>query len=323
MKVGYVRQVTSPSYEDVRVARARIEGRVRRVVVSPADPALVGHDGVWLAHEYLQHTGTFKARGAANFTAAAVERGRAGQGVVIASGGNAGVACAWAAREHGVAATVFVPANAPAVKVARLHALGAQVRQAGVEFAEALEASHAFAAQTGALHSHAYDHPDIAAGAGTLLAEVLEALPTRPDTVVVAVGGGGLFTGTAVTAYEHGIRVVAAEPSGSRALHAALEAGHVVDVPVASVAADSLGARRCSQMALDWATRAETVSLTVADEAIVAARRSLWEQHRVVVEHGAATALAALGPGAYRPEPGEQVVVVLCGANTDPSDLAH
>lgn len=162
----------------------------------------------------------------------------------------------------------------------------------------------------------------IAAGAGTLLEEIVAA---RPDvgTVVVAVGGGGLFSGVAAAARPRGIRVVAVEPDGAQAMHAALDAGRVVDVPVASVAADSLGARRVSETALRLAQHADVRSVLVTDAAIVAARRHLWDERRLAVEHGAAAALAALESRAYVPEPGEKVAIVLCGANTDPADLAR
>ncbi len=318
----YGRCVPVPTYADVERARRRVDGVTRRVVVSHVEPGTLAAGDVWLAHEYLQHTGSFKARGAQNFTADAAARGALDRGVVIASGGNAGLACAWAARENGTTATVFVPTTAPAVKVERLHRLGADVRQVGRDYHEASTAAADFAASTGAVRSHAYDHPLIAAGAGTLLMEALEGLPEKPDTVVVAVGGGGLFTGTAVASLEHGLRVVAAEPEGCRALGAAIEAGGPVDSPVDSVAADSLGARRCSSMAYEAAVRQDVVPVAVTDPQLVAARRALWAECRVAVEHGAATALAALTAGAYRPSEGERVLVVLCGANTDPSDLA-
>ncbi|MGW4507075.1 serine/threonine dehydratase [Streptomyces sp. NPDC004436] len=297
----------------VRAAAARIAGWVRPVTVAPAA------EGVWYALEHLQHTGSFKARGARNFLAAHHEAGTVPEaGVTIASGGNAGLACAWAARALSVPATVFLPANAPRVKVERLRGYGADVRLVADRYAEALAACREFAATSGALSSHAYDHPLIAAGAGTLLEEIRDALPGL-DTVVVAVGGGGLFAGVATAARAHGVRVVAAEPRTCRALNAALEAGRVVDVSVDSVAADSLGATRVSQDALAAAQEKNVTSVLVADEEITAARRALWEEHRIVVEPGAATALAALR-GA--PEPlGERVAVVLCGANTDPSDL--
>ncbi|MER6217541.1 serine/threonine dehydratase [Streptomyces sp. NPDC001272] len=300
-------------YAAVRAAAARTAGAVRPVTVAPAA------EGLWYALEHLQHTGSFKARGAHNFLAAHREAAALpAAGVTIASGGNAGLACAWAARAQGVPATVFLPATAPRVKVDRLRGYGADVRLVGDRYAEALEACQRFAADSGALSSHAYDHPLIAAGAGTLLDEIRAALPGL-DTVVVAVGGGGLFAGVATAARAHGVRVVAAEPENCRALNAALEAGRPVDVPVDSVASDSLGATRVSADALAAAQQDGVVSVLVPDQAITAARRALWEEHRIVVEAGAATALAAVRT-APRP-PGERVAVVLCGANTDPADL--
>lgn len=297
----------------VRAAARRIAGTVRPAAVVPAA------EGVWYALEYLQHTGSFKARGAHNFLAAQREAAPLpAAGVTIASGGNAGLACAWAARAHGVPATVFLPANAPRVKVERLRGYGADVRLVGDRYAEALAACREFAADSGALSSHAYDHPLVAAGAGTLLEEIRSALPGL-DTVVVAVGGGGLFAGVATAARAHGVRVVAAEPEHCRALNAALEAGRPVDVPVVSVAADSLGATRVSADALAAARAGNATSVLVPDEAITAARRALWEEHRIVVEAGAATALAALRTA--REPLGERVAVILCGANTDPADL--
>ncbi|KZM34618.1 serine/threonine dehydratase [Oerskovia enterophila] len=308
---------------DVLAAAQRIAGQVRPVALAPMDPGALGAATGVFALELMQHTGSFKARGALSFVGAHLDAGTLPEaGIVIASGGNAGMANAWAARAHGVRATVFVPESAPAVKVARLRTLGAEVHQVGSEYAEALDAAQRFATETGALASHAYDNPLIAAGAGTLLEEIVAAR-SDVDTVVVAVGGGGLFSGVAAAAHPRGIRVVAVEPRGAQALHAALAAGEVVDVPVASVAADSLGARRTSEMALSLAQDDGVRSVLVTDEAIVAARRHLWDERRLVVEHGAAAALAALESRAYVPEPGETIAVVLCGANTDPSDLVH
>ncbi|MCX4745586.1 threonine/serine dehydratase [Kitasatospora sp. NBC_01287] len=310
------------SYDDVKAAAERIDGVTRPVPVIPVDPGAVGSAEIHLALEFMQHSGSFKDRGAANFAAAHLADGTMpNAGVVIASGGNAGLACAWAAARHGVPATVFVPRTAPEVKVARLRALGAEVRQVGTEYAQAQESARLFSAETGALASHAYDDPYVVAGAGTLLPEIRAAVPGL-DTVVLAVGGGGLFAGTAIAAERHGLRVVAVEPERCRALNAAIEAGEPVDVEVASVAADSLGARRVSETALYWARRSDTVSLLVSEEQIIAARRTLWEHRRLVVEHAAATALAALMSGVYRPSPGERVAVVLCGANTDPATVA-
>ncbi|MEV7421757.1 MULTISPECIES: threonine/serine dehydratase [unclassified Streptomyces] len=312
------------TYGDIKRAVDRTAGRVRAVTVAPADPDGAGPGPrVRLALEYLQHTGCFKARGAVNFLRAHTESGTLPDaGVTIASGGNAGLACAWAARGQGTRATVFLPRTAPEVKVARLRSYGAEVRLVGTAYAEALAACQEFAATTGALASHAYDNPLIAAGAGTLMEEIHERLPGL-DTVVVAVGGGGLFAGVATAAREHGVRVVAVEPENCRALNAAVEAGAVVDVPVDSVAADSLGARRVSAAALDAARREGVRSVLVPDTEIVRARGLLWHDHRIAVEHGAATAMAALSGGAYRAAADERVCVVLCGANTDPRTLTE
>lgn len=309
------------TYGDVKQAADRIAGQVRPVTVAPVDPEAFPGARVWLAMEVMQFTGSFKARGAQNFIASHREAGTLPEaGITIASGGNAGLACAWAAQQRGVRATVFLPETAPAVKVDRLRGYGAEVRLVGAEYAEAAAACSEFAAASGALASHAYDHPLIAAGAGTLLEEVRQQLP-RLDTVVVAVGGGGLFTGVATAAAEYGVRVVAVEPEHCRALNAAIEASRVVDVPVDSIAADSLGARRTSEMALHAAQHPGVTSVLVPDEEIVRARRALWGHRRLLVEHGAATALAALTSGAYQAGDGETVAVVLCGANTNPADL--
>ncbi|MFD0149792.1 serine/threonine dehydratase [Streptomyces sp. NPDC055721] len=311
-------------HDDIMTAADRVAGHVRPVALAgPAEPG-----GVHLALELMQHTGSFKARGAQNFLLAHREAGTLPDaGITIASGGNAGLACAWAAARQGVPATVFLPTTAPRVKVARLRAYGADVRLVGTEYAEALAACEEFARTTGALASHAYDHPLIAAGAGTLLDEIRRQVPGL-DTVVVAVGGGGLFAGVATAARHHGIRTVAVEPENCRALDAALQAGRPVDVTVDSVAADSLGARRVSATAVRAAQQDGVRSVLVPDAAIVRARQALWDDRRLAVEHAAATALAAVAghepdvPGAgYRTEPGETVCVVLCGANTDPTDL--
>lgn len=313
------------TFEDVQAAASRIRGHVRPVPVAHAG-ADTNSDGdpfkKYFALEFMQHTGSFKARGAQNFIRAHREAGTLPEaGVTIASGGNAGLACASAAQDEGIPATVFLPTTAPQVKVDRLHTYGADVRLVGAEYAEARVACDEFAAACGALASHAYDHPLIAAGAGTVMAEFLSHQPTL-DTVVVAVGGGGLFAGVAAVAHHHGVRTIAVEPENCRALNAALEAGAPVDVPVDSVAADSLGARRASGLALTAAQHTDSHSVLVPDHAIVAARQDLWHQHRLAVEHAAATTLAAArGAGDYSPRKDEKVGLILCGANTDVSDL--
>ena len=305
------------SRDDVLAAQQRTAGRVRRT------PLLQTGDGSWVKCEFLQHTGSFKARGAFNRQLAAAERGDLdpATGVVTASGGNAGMAHAFAARSIGVPATVFVPGTTPAVKIERLHAYGADVRLHGTEYAEAHAAAVAFAEDTGAVLCHAYDQPEIAAGAGVLAEEVLADVPDV-DTLVVAVGGGGLLAGV-LAAVAGRARVVAVEPVHAPTLAAALAAGEPVDVEVSGVAKDSLGARRVGEIAFELVTAApDLVSILVSDADITAARAALWSDLRIAAEHGAAAAHAALTSGGYVPAPGERVVTVVCGANTDPATLA-
>jgi threonine dehydratase len=302
------------SRSDVEAARDRIGSRVLRTPV-------LRTGGLWLKLEQLQHTGSFKARGAFNRVLAAAEAaGLPEAGVIAASGGNAGLAFAYAARELGAPAEVYVPEIAPAVKVARLRALGASVRQAGREYADAYDAATKRAADSGALFCHPYDQPEVCAGQGTLALE-LEEQTGGVDTVLVSVGGGGLMAGIAA-ALEGRSRVVAVEPEGCPSFHAAREAGGPVDAPVSGVAADSLGARRVGEIAWSVAHRTGVESVLVNDDDIVAARRSLWAEHHIVIEHGTAAAYAALLTGAYTPAEGETVAVICCGANTDPADLA-
>jgi threonine dehydratase len=303
------------SRTDVEAARLRIGSRVRATPVLQAG-------GLWLKLEQLQHTGSFKARGAFNRILAAAERGALpAAGVVAASGGNAGLAVAHAARELGTPAEVYVPETAPEVKVARLRALGASVVQVGREYAEAYEAATKRAAETGALFCHAYDQPEVCAGQGTLALE-LEEQTGGVDTVLVAVGGGGLMAGIAA-ALEGRARVVAVEPRNCPSFHAALAAGEPVDAEVSGVAADSLGARRTGDIAFAVARRTGVTSLLVDDDDVIAARRALWERYRIAIEHGTAAAYAALLTGVYRPSEGERVALVCCGANTDPADLTE
>ena len=312
---------------DLDAAEQRIRPHVRRTpvqVVEPDDPWLPA--GGCLKLEVLQHTGTFKARGAFNRILASRERGELDPevGIVVASGGNAGLANAYAAAAVGVPATVFVPETAPPAKLRRLQEYGALVEVRGQEYADAFEAAVEHVDRTGAVLCHAYDQPEICAGAGTLgleLLEQLDALGREVDTVLVAVGGGGLMAGVA-TAVAGRARVVGVEPSSAPTLDRALAAGRPVDVAVSGVAADSLGARRLGSIAWEVVSRQGVGGVLVDDDAILAARRATWDRYRVVLEAGAAVPVAALLSGTYRPGPDERVAVVLCGANTDPADLA-
>ncbi|HEX8664058.1 MAG TPA: serine/threonine dehydratase [Beijerinckiaceae bacterium] len=310
--------MASPVFrDDIRAAHARIAPHVRRTPVWDL-PHGFGHDGpVSLKLEFMQHAGSFKPRGAFNTL---LSRPVPAAGVAAASGGNHGAAVAYAAKELGLKARIFVPEIAAPAKVAVIRAHGAEVVIGGARYADAQEACDAYVAESGALRVHPFDADTTIAGQGTVALEWEE--DTALDTVLVAVGGGGLVAGMA-TWWAGRVKVVGVEPEGSRALHAALEAGGPVDVPVESVAADSLGARNVG--ALVHAICRETVDhvALVTDDAIRAAQSALWRGWRIAAEPGGAAALAALISGAYRPGPGERVGVLLCGANVDLAKLAE
>ncbi|GAA3445543.1 threonine/serine dehydratase [Planomonospora venezuelensis] len=299
---------------DVERAAERIAGHARRTPVLEMSP------GLFLKLETAQHSGSFKVRGGFNRALAAREAGALPEaGLIAASGGNHGLAVAYAARALGVRAEIFVPTVSSPVKVAGLRALGAEVTQTGEIYAEAYEASAKRAAATGALEVHAYDHPDVVAGQGTVGLEVLEQTG-GVDTVLVAVGGGGLVAG--ITAAVAGrARVVAVEPELIPTLNRALAAGGPVQVEVSGVGADALGASRIGRIAYEVTSAAGVGSLLVPDEAIIEARQELWRSCRLAAEPAGAAAFAALHSGAYVPAPGERVAVIVCGANTDPATL--
>jgi threonine dehydratase len=308
---------------DVRAAADRIGGHIRATPVAQLDPGpFAPAAAVWVKLEQLQHTGSFKVRGAFNRILAAAQDGPIPEaGVVTASGGNAGLAVAYAAARRHLPAHVYVPETAPTVKVAKLRKLGADVVQVGSRYADAYDAATKWAADTGAMFCHAYDQPEVCAGQGTLGLELLEQTHGELDTILLAVGGGGLMAGVA-TAVGTRARVIGVEPAAIPTLNAALAAGQPVDVDVSGVAADSLGATRLGDIAYAVARRAGAGSVLVDDADIVSARRLLWDSYRLAVEHGTAAALAALLTGAYQPREGERLAVVLCGANTDISDLS-
>ena len=273
---------------------------------------------VWLKLEHLQVGGSFKARGMFyRLLASPVPD----SGVILASGGNAGIAVAAAAQALGVRCEVYVPEVSPEAKRARLRALGADVVVAGAAYAEALQACPARQQATGALLAHAYDQPEVVAGAGTLAQEREEQAGRLPDTVLVSVGGGGLIAGVAAWV-ESRAHVVALEPERAPTLHSARAAGAPVDVEVGGLAADSLGARRIGAIAWEVGQRHIHEALLLPDGAIRAAQQWLWKELKLAVEPAAALGLAALQSGAYRPQPQETVALILCGANFDPASLA-
>jgi threonine dehydratase len=269
--------------------------------------------------ELLQHTGSFKPRGAFASVLAAPSRPRL---LVAASGGNHGLAVAYVGRTLGIPTEVFVPETAPSVKVAGIRRQGATVQLVGASYAEAHEASVARAAETGGFEVHAYDSLHALAGQGTVGLELEEQVsgPDGVDTVLVAVGGAGLIGGIAAW-WAGRARIVAVEPQTAPTLHAALAAGHPVDVEVSGLASDALGARRVGRRGFASAVAASTSSVLVTGEDIASAREWLWRELRVAAEPGGATALAALLSGAHVPVEGERVAVIICGGNADPGDL--
>lgn len=273
---------------------------------------------VWLKLEQLQVSGSFKARGMLHRLLA---QPIPASGVVVASGGNAGIATAAAAQALGVRCEVFVPTISTPAKQARLRALGAELMVVGDAYAQALAACLARQAETGALLTHAYDQPEVVAGAGTLAREIEQQAGGVPDSVLVSVGGGGLIGGIAAW-FEQRTKVVALEPVQAPTLFRAREAGHPVDVEVGGIAADSLGARRIGAIAWDVTQRHVQHALLLDNAAIRGAQQWLWRELRVAVEPAAALGLAALQSGAYVPRPDERVGLVVCGGNVDPASLS-
>ncbi|CAL9323434.1 serine/threonine dehydratase [Streptomyces sp. SudanB66_2053] len=284
-----------PSLNEITSAARRIRNVVRRTpVLRVAAGELDVPIPVILKLEFLQHTGSFKVRGASNNLALvrAAQCGAPAAGVCCASGGNHGAAVAWAAREAGLPATVFVPDFSPKAKTDIIEMLGARLRRVQGFYADALAASQDHARHEGAFHIDAYDDPQTVAGQGTLGLELAEQVPEE-QPVLVGCGGGGLYAGVAV-ALDGRNRVIAAEPSSAPSLTAALEEGKPVDVEVGGIALDSLGARRAGRIATAVGLSLGMKTLTVTDQDIAAARALLWQRLRIVAEAGGATALAAL-----------------------------
>jgi threonine dehydratase len=271
---------------------------------------------VWLKLEHLQASGSFKARGMLNRL---LSNTIPASGVIVASGGNAGIATAAAAKELGVKCEVFVPTVSSAVKQQKLRELGADVVVTGSVYAEALEACLARQKETGALLTHAYDQPEVVTGAGSIALEIEQQGGAVPDAVLVSVGGGGLIAGIA-SWFEDRTRVVALEPELAPTLRRAREAGQPVDVAVSGIAADSLGAKRIGALAWDVTRRWVKDARLLPEAAIREAQLMLWKEFRLAVEPAAALPVAALRAGVAADA--QRVCLVICGANLDPATLA-
>ncbi len=296
--------------DDVERAAQRITGHVRRTPV-------IEHDGVILKLELLQHAGSFKTRGAFNRVLSAGEL--PASGVITASGGNHGAALANVARGLGIAAEVFVPSTSPVLKRANIERFGATVTVVEGYYDDAQRAANLRQACTGALMVHPFDHVETVAGQGTMSRE-LERQLIGFDTIVIASGGGGFIAGQAAWLTDR-VRVVCVEPETSQCVRAALANGAPTEVPVSGLGADSLGASRVGEVPWSIIRHYVDEAVTVTAEAMGEAQRALWNDLRLVAEPGGAAGYAAIRSGAYRPTPGERVVVAVCGSNCDPNDV--
>jgi threonine dehydratase len=286
---------------------------IRRTPTVDVDGADIGAPGhrVTMKLELMQRAGSFKTRGAfANLLTREVPRA----GVVAASGGNHGAAVAFAAMTLNVPAKIFVPTVSSPAKIARIRSYGADLVVGGERYADAFAASEAWATGSGALPVHAFDQPETLLGQGTLGLELAEQAPDL-DTVLVAVGGGGLIGGVAAW-YAGATRIVAVEPDGAPTLFEAFKAGRPVDAPAGGIAADSLAPRRVGELMFPIARAYVERVVLVTDHAIRLAQQTMWDALRVVAEPGGAAACAALQSGAYRPAAGERVGIVVSGGNT-------
>lgn len=306
--------------EEIARIHQIIRPRIRRTPIVETDGADFGLDEVSLVFklELLQHTGSFKTRGAfANL----LTREIPAAGVVAASGGNHGAAVAFAAMRLGKPARIFVPGVSSAAKRERIRGYGADLVVTGERYADALTASEEWAAQSGALRVHAYDQVETLLGQGTVGLEFEEQEP-RLDTLLVAVGGGGLIGGIAAW-YSGRIKIVGVEPEAAPTLARALETGHPVDTEVGGIAADSLGGGRAGELMFPIAQAYVDSVRLVPDEAIRAAQETLWKTLRVVAEPGGAAAFAALLSRQYQPKTGERVGVLVCGGNSAAVDFSR
>lgn len=296
--------------DSISAAAHRIQPFVRRTPVID-----ISVDGialpVTLKLELLQHSGSFKARGAFNSLLAATPPAA---GVAAASGGNHGAAVAFAARQLGHRARIFVPEISSPAKLARIASYGAEVVRQGTNYSEALALCNAHIAETGAIGVHAFDAAPTLQGQGTLARELEDQSPGL-DTLLVAVGGGGLIGGIAAW-YQSATKVVGVEPRTCNTLHAAMAAGERVAITPSGLATNSLGASTVGQMMFEIARQHIASVVLVTDDDIRAAQRDIWQYLQLVTEPGGATAFAALLSGAYKPERDERVGVVVCGANT-------
>jgi threonine dehydratase len=304
--------------EQIAATERMIRPYIRRTPVVEVDGGDFGLDSIRLVLklELLQHTGSFKPRGAfANLLLREVPAA----GVVAATGGNHGAAVAFAAMKLGKPARIYVPTVASESKIERIRSYGAELVVTGELYADALAASEKWAAESGALRVHAFDQPETLLGQGTVGME-FEEQDAGLDTLLVAVGGGGLIGG--ISAWYGGrVKIVGVEPEAAPTLERAIAAGKPVDAPAGGIATDSLAPKRVGEIMFPIAQKWVKQVALVTDEAIVEAQEALWDRLRVVAEPGGAAALAALLSRRYEPLRGERIGVLVCGGNTTTVDF--
>jgi threonine dehydratase len=312
--------MTGITPQEIARCEPLIRPHVRRTPVVTLDASEFGLPAHPLALklELLQHAGSFKTRGAfANLLTREVPKA----GVVAASGGNHGAATAYAAMKLGKPARIYVPSVSSPAKVQRIRDYGADLVIEGDSYADALAASEVWARQSGAMQVPAFDQRETIIGQGTLGLE-LERQVSGVDTLLVSVGGGGLIAGIAAW-YCGRIKVIGVEPSAAPTLTRALAAGHPVDAEAGGIAADSLAPRRIGEQVYPIAEKYVRGTVLVADDAIADAQQALWRTLRIVAEPGGVAAFSSLLSGAYKPDSGERVAVVISGGNTTAVDFGH
>ena len=304
---------------DVEAAAKRIAGAIRRTPLLRAEQcaAPATDADLWLKLECLQPTGSFKARGATN-KLMTTPRAELARGIVTASGGNHGLAVARAARIAGVPATIFAPNTVSAEKVEKIRKWGAETRIVGSLWDESNQEAIVFAEQTGAVYFHPFADPAVMAGQGTIGLEILDQLP-NVETILVAIGGGGLIAGvaTAVKAKKPDVRIIGIEPVGSPTLHASLAAGHVVRLPEVRTCVATMACGRTDEANFEIIKRTVTDIVLISDEDMLDAARWLWFEFGIAADLSGAAAVAALRSGRVRPRPNERVCGLVCGAGSE------
>ena len=301
--------------EDVEAAAARIAGKVRRTPLVRPEPSALGlPHGLLLKLESLQVSGSFKARGATN-KLSSLPADELARGLITASGGNHGAAVAHAAKVAGVPATVVVPQGVSPLKVAKIRATGADLIEHGAIWDESNQRAQQLAKERGQTYVHPFMDPLVIAGQGTVALEVLEEAPGI-DTLLIAVGGGGLIAGMAVAAkaIKPGVKIIGIEPTGAPTLKVSLDAGRVVRLERITTRVPTMASLQTGELNLEACRGRVAQVVLVEDEQMQDAARALWLDQGIAADLSGAAAIAALMTGAYRPEPGERVCALVCGA---------